>query len=86
MKDLLIETNIVPQANAIEKAKDKANNNDKTFGSIIKSSLSEVHQLQNNTDKAIANVTLNGTGSIYEAMIAMEKAGISFQTVTAVRN
>jgi hypothetical protein len=41
MKDLLIKTNTVPQANAFEKAKDKANNIDKTFGSIIKSSLSE---------------------------------------------
>jgi flagellar hook-basal body complex protein FliE len=86
MKDLLIKTNTVPQAAVVENAKDKVNSNDKTFGTILKTSLSEVHQLQNNADKAIANAMLGGTGSIHEAMIAMEKAGISFHAVTAVRN
>jgi flagellar hook-basal body complex protein FliE len=52
----------------------------------IKTSLTDVHHLQKNADKASANVMISGTGSIHEAMIAMEKAGISFQAVTAVRN
>jgi flagellar hook-basal body complex protein FliE len=57
-----------------------------SFGSVLKDTISDINKLQNDADKTIAKVQLEDAGSIHEAMIALEKAGISFQVMMQVRN
>ena len=56
------------------------------FGDMLKQAVSEINQLQNSADKAITGVQLGQSGSIHEAMIALEKADISFRAMMQVRN
>ncbi len=56
------------------------------FGEVLKGAISEINQLQMNADKAITGVQLGQSGSIHEAMIALEKADISFRAMMQVRN
>jgi flagellar hook-basal body complex protein FliE len=57
-----------------------------SFGAVLKDAIQDINNLQNDADKAIANVQLEDAGSIHDAMIALEKAGISFQVMMQVRN
>lgn len=57
-----------------------------SFGLVLKDAIQDINKLQNDADKAIAKVQLEDAGSIHEAMIALEKAGISFQVMMQVRN
>ena len=57
-----------------------------SFGDVLKGAIMDINNLQNDADKAIANVQLEDAGSIHDAMIALEKAGISFQVMMQVRN
>ncbi len=57
-----------------------------SFGNVLKDAISDIHKLQNDANQAIARVQLEDAGSIHEAMIALEKAGISFQVMMQVRN
>jgi flagellar hook-basal body complex protein FliE len=57
-----------------------------SFGSVLKDAIQDINKLQSDADKAIAKVQLEDAGSIHEAMIALEKAGISFQVMMQVRN
>lgn len=64
-----------------------AGKNTKTsFGDVLKNTIGEINELQLDADKAIASVELEDSGSIHEAMIAMEKANISFRVMMTVRN
>jgi flagellar hook-basal body complex protein FliE len=56
-----------------------------SFGSVLKDAIMDINKLQTDADKAIAKVQLEDAGSIHEAMIALEKAGISFQVMMQVR-
>ncbi len=56
------------------------------FGAVLKDAIKDINSLQNDADKAIANVQLEDAGSVHDAMIALEKAGISFQVMMQVRN
>jgi flagellar hook-basal body complex protein FliE len=56
------------------------------FGAVLKDAMKEINQLQNNADQAISKVELENSGSIHEAMIALEKADISFRAMIQVRN
>jgi len=56
------------------------------FGDVLKQAVTEINQLQNSADKAITGVQLGQSGSIHEAMIALEKADISFRAMMQVRN
>ena len=57
-----------------------------SFGSVLKDAITDINKLQMDADKAIASVQLEDAGSIHDAMIALEKAGISFQVMMQVRN
>ena len=56
------------------------------FGDMLKQAVTEINQLQNSADKAITGVQLGQSSSIHEAMIALEKADISFRAMMQVRN
>lgn len=69
-----------------KKLDNDAKTNGNSFGAVLKDAIMDINSLQNDADKAIANVQLEDAGSIHDAMIALEKAGISFQVMMQVRN
>lgn len=58
----------------------------KSFSSVLKDTISDINKLQINADEAISKVQLDNTASIHEAMVALEKADISFRAMMQVRN
>jgi len=59
---------------------------DQAFGSLLKNAISTINEMQNEADRSIAQVELNDATSIHDAMIALEKADLSFRTMMQVRN
>ena len=58
----------------------------KGFGTVLKDAIQDINKLQMDADAAITKVQVDKTGSIHEAMIALEKADISFRAMLQVRN
>ena len=56
------------------------------FPDALFKAVSEVNNLHQNADKAIANVQAGHTDSLHETIIALEKADVSFRTMMTVRN
>ncbi|NPV05697.1 MAG: flagellar hook-basal body complex protein FliE [Syntrophaceae bacterium] len=75
-----------PLAQAPRPAGSAAGGPQGSFGEMLKQAVSEINRLQNSADKAITNVQLGQSGSIHEAMIALEKADLSFRAMMQVRN
>jgi flagellar hook-basal body complex protein FliE len=55
------------------------------FKKILSNSIQEVNKLQTQANEAVQGMVLGKT-DIHTAMIAMEKSGISFRLMMAVRN
>jgi len=77
---------IKPSTQVIKPAGKDSGKPQGAFGDMLKQAVAEINQLQNNADKAITGVQLGQSGSIHEAMIALEKADISFRAMMQVRN
>ncbi|MHB8828502.1 MAG: flagellar hook-basal body complex protein FliE [Syntrophales bacterium] len=58
----------------------------KDFSQVLNEAVQGINQLQQNADEAIASVQLDNTASVHEALIALEKADISFRAMMQVRN
>ena len=58
----------------------------KSFSEIIKTSIADVNKLQKDSDSAVRNFVTGEESDIHKTMITMEKAGVSFQLMMAVRN
>lgn len=91
MTDNVLIRSSVDQLKPLTGIEPKKAEGDKTsdgisFGDVLKNAILDINTLQNDADKAIANVQLEDAGSIHDAMIALEKAGISFQVMMQVRN
>ena len=57
------------------------------FAAVLKSSLTEVNEMQQKADAAVtALATGDGKVSLHETMIAMEQADVSFRMMMQVRN
>jgi len=87
MKDLSISGKLNLPSVFSEKKTGTEQSEDKTsFRDVLRDTIQDINKLQNDADTAISNVQVHDTGSIHEAMIALEKASISFQTMMQVRN
>jgi len=86
MTDVSISGSLKPVSITPEKPASEKQTGGGAFGSVLKEAISDINKLQNDADKTIAKVQLEDAGSIHEAMIALEKAGISFQVMMQVRN
>ena len=64
----------------------KAAPNQKTFGTMLAQSLSEVNQLHLKADEAVTQLASGKQKDIHETMIEMEKADVAFQLLMQVRN
>ena len=58
----------------------------KNFSTLLKDAIGDINRLQVNADEAIAKVQLDNTTGIHEAIVALEKADISFRAMMQVRN
>lgn len=57
-----------------------------SFAGVLKSSLSEVNQLQQKADAAITALATGDKASLHDTMIAMEQADVSFKLMMQLRN
>jgi flagellar hook-basal body complex protein FliE len=57
-----------------------------SFGQVLKQSLSEVNQLQNEADHAIDALATGQQQDLHNTMIAMEKADVAFRLIMQIRN
>ncbi len=85
MSDMIIGTRPVQMPGTPVQAGTGAAAAEGGFQSILKDAIADVHTLQTQADQAIVNLQAN-KGSMHEALIAMEKASLSFQTMVQVRN
>ncbi len=86
MNDMLIRGDLIPPISDTPGESSKVGKNASSFSNVLKDKIGEINKLQLDADAAIAKVELSDSGSIHEAMIAMEKASISFKTMLQVRN
>ncbi len=91
MNDMLIRGDLMPPISGTKVSgapgeSGKAGENEGAFGKLLKDKIGEINKLQSDANSAIAKVELSDSGSIHEAMIALEKASICFRTMMQVRN
>jgi len=55
------------------------------FGSMLKHYISDINHTSKMAGKAAENLAVTGVGSPSETMIALKKAGLSFQLLVAAR-
>ena len=58
----------------------------RSFGEILSDSLGEVQRLEHEADTTIRQLVAGEIQDPTEAMVAIEKADVAFQTMMAVRN
>ncbi len=58
---------------------------DGTFDKLLDETIGKVATLQKEADKAIEELA-SGSGDIVQAMVAIQKAELSFQTMVEIRN
>ncbi len=86
MSDLSIRNNPLQSSTTAGKLQEGGQEGKAEFSTILKNKLNEINQLQLDADQAITNVELGNSGSIHEAVVALEKADLSFRTMMQVRN
>ncbi|MEN6319143.1 MAG: flagellar hook-basal body complex protein FliE [Syntrophaceae bacterium] len=86
MNDISIRGDALQPSTSTGKLKDGGQGVKTEFGTILKDKLNEINQLQSDADKAIMDVSLGKSGSIQDAVIALEKADLSFRKMVHVRN
>lgn len=57
-----------------------------TFADMVQDAIHSVDQAQKTADREVENVIMGTSDNIHGAMIAMEKAQLSFQLLMEVRN
>jgi len=57
-----------------------------SFGKLMEEMVGKVSDLQNTADKSIQSLATGEGKGLHEVMLAVEKASISFQMLTQVRN
>ena len=67
-------------------APDGAGKDGASFGNVLKDSLAQVNQLQQEADGAIKELATGGTATLHDTMLAIEKAELSFRLMMQVRN
>ena len=86
MNDLSVNNSMLSPSGPSPAARQTTQPARASFGEMLKGSLDQVNQLQNEADTSIDNLA-NGTQTdIHQTMIAVEKADISFELLMQIRN
>jgi flagellar hook-basal body complex protein FliE len=86
MSDISIRGDALQPSTTTGKLKDGRQGGETEFSTILKSKVNEINQLQLDADQAITKVEMGTSGSINDAVIALEKADLSFRKMIHVRN
>jgi flagellar hook-basal body complex protein FliE len=86
MGDISIRGDALQPSTTAGKLKDAVQGGKTEFGTILKEKVNEINQLQLDADQAITKVEMGNSGSIHDAVIALEKADLSFRKMIQVRN
>ena len=86
MNNIPIRDNLIPPILEGQTENGNIRETEDSFGKILTNKIEEINQLKLDADDAIEKVEFSDSGSIHEAIIAMEKASISFKTMLEVRN
>ena len=87
MNDMLIRGgDLLPPSLSAPKPAVAGQSAEKAFSSVLKDAITDINKLQVNADEKIAEVQLGKTANIHEAVVALEKADISFRAMMQVRN
>jgi len=86
MNNIPIRGDLLPPIFDTQKEKNTIQGNEGSFDKLLTNKIEEINKLKGDADDAIAKVEFSDSGSIHEAIIAMEKASISFKTMLQVRN
>ncbi len=78
MEKVTFENNLEPLLGPSAGKNQVQEGQEKSFGEVMMNSIDEVSRLKKEADQAVQDLAV-GKGGIHETMIAMEKAGISFQ-------
>ena len=86
MNDLLIRGDLLPPSMGAERPAGEKQGGGENFSTVLRDAVADINKFQLNAEEAIAKVQLDNTTSIHEAIIALEKADISFRAMMQVRN
>jgi flagellar hook-basal body complex protein FliE len=86
MKDITIESSLKSLQPLSSGKAGKSDGAKGSFGKVLKGSIKEINRLQSEADTSIEQLIAGSTKNLHEAMIALEKADISFRLMMAVRN
>ncbi len=86
MNDMIIRGDLLPPSVNTEKLAGEKQGEGKNFSSVLRDAIEDINKLQLRAEDAITKVQLGNTTSVHEAIIALEKADISFRAMMQVRN
>ena len=72
--------------NLDKKSRAEGGGDDGRFAELLNQAVSEVNELQKSSDKEVGKILSGDIKDVHSAMIAMQKADLSFQMVMQVRN
>lgn len=71
---------------SLDKVSEKDNNQGIGFGDVLNNALSQVNNLQQDSDKMAEKLATGETNDISQVMIASEKANLALQLTVQIRN
>ena len=86
MKEITLQRDIESVLAPSIKERQTPEETDKSFGAILKGTINQVNQVQQEADQAIQELAAGNEKDIHQTMIALEKAEVSFQLMMQVRN
>ncbi|HRT61008.1 MAG TPA: flagellar hook-basal body complex protein FliE [Syntrophales bacterium] len=86
MKPTAVQGEWIAPASTLKKPAGDPAVSRESFGKALTDAIKDVNRLQLEADQAIRNLEVGKTGSLHEAMIALEKADVSFRAMMQVRN
>jgi flagellar hook-basal body complex protein FliE len=90
MKDITLDSKLRalsgPQLKQADRAKTEGQEGGPDFGEILKKAIAEVNGLEKEADRQIVELAAGKANNIHEAMIALNKADLSFKTLMEIRD
>ena len=86
MNDIIIQNNLKSPTSATFDGKPPQQTNPVSFGQMLKGSLDQVNQLQQDADESINDLAVGKNTDIHQTMVAVEKASVSFELLMQIRN
>lgn len=78
--------NSIKPQNEVGKKQEPSKVEGKSFKDVLKETIEEVNELQNKSDEEMMKFVSGENTDVHSAMIAMQKADVSFQTMMQIRN